>query len=226
MKTPDSTSINSDCIAAFMSIHITSTACGLYMENIWLWVADHDVEDSNLTQISIYAGRGMLIESATGHIWMYGTAVEHHTLYQYQVANVGGPVYMGYIQTESPYYQPNPSPPVPFTSIPAWNDPIFASDTASSWGLRVVNSSEVYVYGAGLYSFFSNYNSTCSSEGNGEWCQERILSVENTTSFSMFGLQTVGTNSMITVNDVDGASYADNLNGFSDAVAVFRLGSW
>lgn len=61
--------INTDCIAAFLAMHVTNCASGLYMENNWLWVADHDVEDPNLTQITIYAGRGLLIESA-GPTWL------------------------------------------------------------------------------------------------------------------------------------------------------------
>jgi glucan 1,3-beta-glucosidase len=34
------TTANPNCIAAFMLMHITSSATGLYMENNWLWVAD------------------------------------------------------------------------------------------------------------------------------------------------------------------------------------------
>jgi glucan 1,3-beta-glucosidase len=34
---------NANCIAAFMLMHITSSATGLYMENNWLWVADQYV---------------------------------------------------------------------------------------------------------------------------------------------------------------------------------------
>ena len=92
--------INENCIAAFMSMHVTQSASNLYMENIWLWTADHDIEDPNLTQITVYTGRGLYIESTVGTIWLYGTAVEHHALYQYQFANTQN-VYMGQIQTET-----------------------------------------------------------------------------------------------------------------------------
>lgn len=37
--------IDPDCIVAFMSMHITKYASGLYQENNWIWVADHDIED-------------------------------------------------------------------------------------------------------------------------------------------------------------------------------------
>jgi hypothetical protein len=45
-------SVNNKCIAAFLTMHVTPSATGLYMENVWLWTADHDVEDANLTQIT------------------------------------------------------------------------------------------------------------------------------------------------------------------------------
>jgi glucan 1,3-beta-glucosidase len=67
--TPGSTNINTGCIAAFMSMHITASASGLYMENNWLWVADHDIEQGG-TQITIYAGRGLLIDSTAGTFWL------------------------------------------------------------------------------------------------------------------------------------------------------------
>jgi glucan 1,3-beta-glucosidase len=76
IKTPNITitesNLNRDCIAAFMSIHVTKWASGLYMENNWLWTADHDLDDvsNNNTQITIYAGRGLLIESLQGRIWL------------------------------------------------------------------------------------------------------------------------------------------------------------
>lgn len=62
---------NNNCIGAFMSMHITPSASGLYMENNWLWTADHDIDDSSNRQITIYNGRGLLVESAIGNIWLF-----------------------------------------------------------------------------------------------------------------------------------------------------------
>jgi glucan 1,3-beta-glucosidase len=36
-KTPGSANVSPNCIAAFMSMHITAGASNLYMENNWLW---------------------------------------------------------------------------------------------------------------------------------------------------------------------------------------------
>lgn len=56
---------------------------------------------------------------------------------------------------------------IPFTVNTVLNDPDFgascsgvAGNCAAAWGLRIINSQGFYVYGAGHYSFFSNYD-TC-----------------------------------------------------------------
>lgn len=105
-KTPNITvteaNLNKNCIAAYLTMHVTPWASGLYMENNWLWVADHDLDDTlnNNTQITIYAGRGLLVESLQGRLWLYGTAVEHHVKYEYQLVDTRN-VVMGQIQTET-----------------------------------------------------------------------------------------------------------------------------
>jgi len=72
---------------------------------------------------------------------------------------------MGFIQTETPYFQPSPKATVPFPAWSARHDPNFSvfcagkSDNCNlAWGLRVLNSQNILVYGAGLYSFFNNYS--------------------------------------------------------------------
>jgi glucan 1,3-beta-glucosidase len=69
-KNPGSTSVNTACIAAYMSMHVTPSASGLYMENNWFWTADHDIDDPSNTQLTIYSGRGLFIESTAGTFWL------------------------------------------------------------------------------------------------------------------------------------------------------------
>jgi glucan 1,3-beta-glucosidase len=65
---PTSAPVSTNCEAAYMSMHITSTASKAYLENCWFWTADHDVDDPSNTQISVYTGRGLLVE---GHnVWL------------------------------------------------------------------------------------------------------------------------------------------------------------
>jgi len=161
--------VATNCIGAYLTMHITKSASGVYLENVWLWTADHDLEDSTSTQITIYTGRGLLVESTVGTIWLVGTAVEHHSLYQYQFANTHN-IFAGQIQTETAYYQPNPGATTPFSPNTTLNDPDFTTscagvsgNCADGWGLRVINSDGIRVYGAGLYSFFDNYSTNCVS---------------------------------------------------------------
>ncbi|PMB63819.1 putative glucan endo-1,3-beta-glucosidase [Beauveria bassiana] len=122
---------NAACIAASLLFRVTPQANG-YFENVRAWVGDHDNDqtivnqpDSSATQISVFAARGMLIESQ-GPSWFYGGGSEHSVLYNYLLSGAKS-VFMGHIQTESPYYQPNPRPPDPFragTRFP--DDPDFS----------------------------------------------------------------------------------------------------
>lgn len=167
----NTSAINTACIGAFMSMHITSHASDLYMENTWFWTADHDLDaalpSSMNTNITVYSGRGLLISSTRGNIWLVGTAVEHHALYQYQFADTRD-IFAGQLQTETPYYQPHPDISAPFPPVPALRDPDDAEicrrtgKYCDAWGLRVLNSENINIYGAGLYSFYNDYN-TCKS---------------------------------------------------------------
>ena len=62
LKQPGSSNVDTNCIGAFMLMHVTPKATNLYMENTWLWTADHDIEDATNTQITVYSGRGLCKE--------------------------------------------------------------------------------------------------------------------------------------------------------------------
>jgi hypothetical protein len=237
-KTPNITvtaeNLVQECIAAYLSMHITKFGTGLYMENNWLWTADHDLDDArnNNTQITLYTGRGLLIESIRGILWLYGTAVEHHSKYEYQFVDTRD-IFLGQAQTETAYYQPNPDATIPFPENPALYDPVFTPSTNSSinnadgWGLRILRSSNILGYGIGLYSFFDNYSTSCSAVGAGARCQTRIFSIEGdrlSHDISIYNLNTVGTTQMITRDGVDLASNVDNNSTFVDTINIFRLG--
>jgi len=216
-KTPGSPTINSKCVAAFMSMHVTTASSGLYMENNWFWTADHDIDDPALTQIDIYTGRGLLIESS-GPVWLYGHAVEHHSLYQYQFANAKD-IFGGVLQTETAYYQPNPAAPAPYASNQMCDDPVF-SQGASGWGLRIVNSSDILLYGVGLYSFFQDWDTTCSSPNSTTTCQQQIFSLEGALSeINVYNLNTVRTADMVVRDGKVLAEAKDNANSYSDTIA-------
>jgi hypothetical protein len=72
-------------------------------------------------------------------------------IYQYAF-NHARDVWAGLMQTETPYFQPTPAPPSPFSINPDYGDPVGALSDA--WGVVITLSSNLFIYGAGLYSFF------------------------------------------------------------------------
>ncbi|GES59356.1 exo-beta-1,3-glucanase Exg0 [Aspergillus terreus] len=220
-KTPKQTTTpNPECIAAFMLLHVTEKS-DAYIENAWFWTADHDLDLPDHNQINIYNGRGVYIESQ-GPVWLYGTASEHNQLYNYQVSNARN-VFMGLIQSETPYYQANPNALVPFTPQTKWNDPDFASCTTDAcrkgWALRVMNTTDLWVYGAGLYSFFENYGQTCL---NSESCQENIVEVD-CSDVHIYGLSTKASVNMVTSSNGQGLVPEDeNTSNFCSTIALFE----
>ncbi|KAH9885496.1 pectate lyase superfamily protein-domain-containing protein [Xylariomycetidae sp. FL2044] len=230
LKQPGSSAIDANCIGAYMLMHVTPQASGLYMENTWLWTADHDIEDSTNTQITVYSGRGLYIESTVGTFWLVGTAVEHNHLYNYQFANTKN-VFVSMFQTETPYYQPTPNAIEPFPVVADLKDPDFEAscsgvtgNCAESWGLRIIDSTDFFVYGAGHYSFFNNYDTSCSTVEAGENCQSRIVSIEGSTSnVNIYGLNTIGSLSMIDKDGTSLASWSDNVNVFPANIMLLRL---
>ncbi|KAM3491634.1 hypothetical protein MY3957_005061 [Beauveria namnaoensis] len=207
-----------ECIGAFMLMHITSQASA-YLENTWFWVADHELDLGDHNQINIYNGRGILIESTKG-AWLWGTSSEHSVLSNYQLTKAKN-VYMGLIQTETAYMQGNPDAKVPFKYNAKYSDPDFSNCTgpkcARTWGLRAVDSSDILIYGAGLYSFFDNYDQKCV---NGNDCQDHILDIQN-SSVHIFGLATKSSINMVTLNNQPAALDKDNRNNFCAALASF-----
>ncbi|KAF2642104.1 beta-1,3-glucanase [Massarina eburnea CBS 473.64] len=216
-KSPDSThGANTDCIGSFMQLHITKSSNG-YFENVWLWTADHELDQTDHSQIDIYNGRGMLVESQ-GPVWLYGTASEHSQLYQYQFQNAKD-IFFGAIQTETPYYQPNPDATTPFTTNTQFSDPDMSTKSdKTAWAVRVIDSESIWNYGAGTYSFFQNYDQKCVT---GQNCQTDMNEISNSTNVNIFGLSTKASVNMITSGGKGLALDADNRSNFCATLAIF-----
>ena len=232
-KNPNVTNaVNPACFGAFLMLHIAPTGSA-YLENTWYWVADHSLEPSGHDgQIDVFNGRGVLVEGP-GPVWGWATASEHSVLYNYQLHNASN-VFLALIQTETPYFQGNPDATKPFSVNTAYADPDFAAACAAdpspgckrAWGLRVLGSRDVFVYGAGLYSFFDNYDQTCLAT---ESCQSHIVSLEETSrDVYLYGLSTKASTSMVTVSGgraVQTIPDTSNRNTFCATLAVFELTS-
>ncbi|KAG8911888.1 hypothetical protein FRC00_005638, partial [Tulasnella sp. 408] len=206
------------CFGAFIGLHIKEKATA-YLEGTWVWTADHDLEDQQQRQIDVYTGRGILCESQNGPVWFIGTASEHASLVQYSFYKTKN-VYAGLIQTETAYYQPNPPVPEPFKRTDTYHDPTF-NNGPSGWGLHIAKSEDIYVYGAGHYSFFQNYSTDCVAADRVN-CQQSIVKVKSDSKdVYVYGLGTVGTEYMLNVDDKGIISKADNTIGFTQAVTIW-----
>ncbi|PHH74099.1 hypothetical protein CDD82_5099 [Ophiocordyceps australis] len=219
-KTPNSlTQPTPQCMGAFMLMHITPSASP-YLENTWFWVADHELDLPDHSQINIFNGRGVLIESTKG-AWLWGTSSEHSVLSNYQL-NKAQNVLMASIQTETAYFQGNPDARVPYKTNTAFADPDFSqckgTKCARTWGLRISDSKDVFVYGGGLYSFFDNYTQQCVNSND---CQDNMINIDN-SHVEMFGISTKASISMVTLNGKTAAIDSDNRNMFCAAIAVFE----
>lgn len=161
------------------------------------------------TQTSVYVARGVLIES-TRPTWLYGTASEHSVYYQYEFYKSAN-VLAGMIQTEQPYYQPTPPPPAPFEAAVG----VFRGDPAfpctendpcdSGWGLRIIQSSQITILGAGLYSWFSSYTQDCLATSS---CQRTMAELPRSLGeVTIHNLVTIGATNMIRTEQIDGEQF-------------------
>ncbi|KAL2807813.1 pectin lyase fold/virulence factor [Aspergillus granulosus] len=114
--------VNTKCKAVLLLLHLTPKSSA-YLENIWAWTADYNLDKKSQDQINIYSARGILIESQVP-TWIYGILSEHNVLYQYQISSAKN-LYISMIQTESPYYQPVPKALQLFTTGLFPNNPVF-----------------------------------------------------------------------------------------------------
>lgn len=121
---------------------------------------------------------------------------------------------------------PNPDAKAqPYGRSEAFSDPDYAAacpaGICDAYGLRVLNSKNVLIYGGGLYSFFKNYDVGCSSAespGGFRDCQNRIFSIEGDSSVQAYALSEVGALQMLTVDGQDKAKWSDNLSVYTNTI--------
>ncbi|CAD7060712.1 unnamed protein product [Tilletia caries] len=227
------------CRAAFLGLHITRHASA-YLSGTWVWLADHDLDRhiKNKNQIAIYSGRGVLVENTKGGpVWMYGVGSEHHLLVRFNLYRARN-VLLSVPQTETAYFQGTSWPSATETQPTSreFHDPLFDTPSAPTLnnslldpfynrglGLRVRQSRDVIVYGAGLWSFFDTYSEACSQK-NGA-CQRSMTSMERIrpdANVVLYNLNTAGTDSVLDWNHLRAIPSSFWRNG-QDRPAVRRV---
>ncbi|KAJ5211726.1 uncharacterized protein N7498_003372, partial [Penicillium cinerascens] len=228
---PKGSDINTDCIAASMLLHLTKQSSG-YFENLWVWTADHDLDEpvgsantTTASQLNIFTGRGVLVESQ-GPTWFYGTSVEHSVLYQLTLS-AAKDIFITHVQTETPYFQPDPDASQPF-DVGFWDsDPDFSgcvsgSNCEDAWAFRVLDSSDILVYTAGFYSFFDAFEQTCLDD---ESCQERLVETSFTQGFWLYNIFTIGAAQVVSpMGGIPPTLQSDdNQNGYSTEISAWLV---
>ncbi|KAL4861531.1 hypothetical protein BDV12DRAFT_203919 [Aspergillus spectabilis] len=115
-------------------------------------------------------------------------------------------IFLGMIQTESPYYQPVPKAPLPFMPGTFPDDPTFEDCPA------------VYLLGAGLYSWFSDYSQDYLETEN---CQQRGFHIKESNDIWIYNLCTKAIEEMITPVKELATLASDNRNGFLSSILAW-----
>ena len=252
-KTETACQTESDpCKAAFLVLHLGKTS-STYIENTWLWSADHDLDGPANQQIgtgkfpnqsyyhgeleqrqiltSSFTGRGMLIEATTA-TWLIGTASEHHTLYAYQFNNAAN-VMAAMMQVETPYWQPLPRAPAPWTPNATWSDPTFSGcngvkECYMQWSLRILgsNTHTLNLYGQGFWVYFNGPNDGACTGPNGS-CQRNIADLQDQKAgngVELYQLNTRGVQNMVILGGSGGtiaATQPQNVGSWGGVVAGY-----
>lgn len=119
--------------------------------------------------------------------------------------------------------QDNPNSLSSFQPNSAYSDPTFGecfpANCYKAFGLRLFNSTYTFVYGAGLYSFFDQYDQGCLVTEN---CQTLMVSLEQSEGIYLYALSTKAAKYMVEVDQVFLVPQFPNMNNFCQTVALFE----
>ena len=207
------------CRAAWGLMDLAPTS-SVYIEDMWGWTADHDLDGGNGQTIA--TGRGALIRATKG-TWLVGTAMEHHTLYQYNFYGAQN-VFTALQQSETPYWQGpgNDAAPAPWGSYLQAADPTFSNcasgDTlcTMAWFELLTNSEDLFLYGGGVWAFFNN-GGGCS----GSNCQENAIDIEGSSAVYLYGTNVHSITNMVRDGGKTVATESANAGGWGGCIGAF-----
>lgn len=163
--------VNKNCMAASLLLRLTPSSSG-YFENVWLrslttilmnhrMATRRHLLKSTFMQAVVFwlnlkasicfwdfpVEAFKITLFPAGLTWFYGSSAEHSILYQYQLSNAHN-IYLGHMQTETPYFQADPDPSQPYTirkfpSDPTYQDCVSGTYCEEAYALRVIASSDI-----------------------------------------------------------------------------------
>ena len=84
--------------------------------------------------------------------------------------------------------------------------------------MRIFNSTYIYNYGAGLYSFFENYASGCILTSD---CDQYRVHIDQSEGIYMYALSSIAANYMIYIDGEPLVISTDNLATFASTIGGF-----
>ncbi|KAI5293479.1 hypothetical protein KEM52_005492, partial [Ascosphaera acerosa] len=164
--------VNNQCKAAHTGLHLTASSSA-YVENTWVWVADHQVEDGG--GINIAAKNGVRVDATKG-TWLYGLGSEHWWLYSLGLINAKN-VAIALLQAETNYDQGQWAPgnrqaPAPWTASAQDGDPTFATCKSAAcrvgYAMYLTGGSDIFLYGEGGYKFYAGDDGRSEGDVNNQ----------------------------------------------------------
>ncbi|PPJ57558.1 hypothetical protein CBER1_10524 [Cercospora berteroae] len=156
-----------NCAAAYLGLHLSSSSSA-YINNAWVWVADHAVDHAKVATNT--AGKGGVLVEATKGTWLTGLGSEHWWCYNLGY-NKASNVFVSMLQSETNYQEgnsqngsgpPSDPPPGPFTptsSDPNWdhcnNAPAVCRMTMNQW---FKGGSNIVSYASASWNFGGDNN--------------------------------------------------------------------
>jgi glucan 1,3-beta-glucosidase len=121
--------------------------------------------------------------------------------------------------------QDNPIATLAYPPNATWSDPDFKTcggltKCIKTWGLRIYNSTYIYAYGVGMYSFFQNYDSGCLTSHS---CQTHAISIELSEQIYLVDVYTIGMDDMVQMDGTSLVPQGDNINTFGQCIALFEF---
>ena len=135
---------------------------------------------------------------------------------------------------ETPYWQPDPRAPAPWTPNPAFSDPTFqgcarnVSQCYMQWSLRIIGADThtLPLYGQGFWVFFNGPDyGPC--KGPGGACQINIVDLEDLKKgdgVELYNLNTRGVEYMVTIGGsggVEAATQAEDSGSWGGVIAAY-----
>ena len=186
-----------NCQAAFLGLHLAKSS-SVYVENVWIWTADHALDGTGGLQIIATHG-GTLVEANPGPTWFVGVGSEHHWLYQFNIHNARN-VFGGMLQMETPYNQGQgaaKTTPAPWKVNEEFGDPDYSwcddddQKCHTAMSVNINGGQDIFLYCTASWAFF-----------NGEWngkydtfCQGTCQTNMNVISGEVSGLHWAHMNS-------------------------------